>query len=568
MRVARAMLRLAAVLALAMAWLAAPAGIAPALAAPGDYCFIEATLQPGVILAGETEECGYDASFPQGSLCSAGLYFNAAEGQCFANNAICSDEGSPGTYQNGSCQSLPPPPTPEAPTPPDGFADMADAGALPGGDLQPMCVNASPFIGGGMFVVSGTVLCYNGAGKDTGIYAYTDGPGGAQWNPFDPTTWDSMLMRDLYASDDITAEGTLTVFGGGSIFSANGKNGMQVTDEGVLVRSADGSNVAAVSTTPGNVSIGATNGTTTSSINVDGTEGIAIIGNVATDGPGVAIAGAIGAGNNSRIGVGITGDGRGDATVPTSGLAPWADVQIGSKSFSQTNGMGTGLIVNDYGLAAGAGNATSIVMIQGALDHSTGRGASILSGATELVSGGSSTVMLGASSRHIVTDSNGRMTVINGVASEATSSMYVTNGYGNTNGIVVTERTAVVSGGTDSPTSLTFSDNGAHFANSTTGAPVKLSGIANGTGPMDAANIRQLHAGLASVAALTGLPAPQAGKDNSFGVALGQNGTGTALAMGGQSLLGDALTVKYGAALAYSAGHIDSTASVGVGFSW
>jgi hypothetical protein len=569
MSAVRGMLRLVAVLALATGWLTGPTlvGLVPAMAAVGERCFIETSLQPGLL--NDSDECVYDDTFPEGSQCTTtGLYFNGAAAQCVANNAICSTPDGPGAYQNGSCQALPQPPTPEAPSSPDGFGDMADAGALPGGDLQPMCVNASPFIGGGMFVVSGTVICYNGAGKDSGIYAYTDGPGGAQWNPFDPTTWDSLMMRDLYASDDITAEGTLSVFGGGRIYSANGKNGLQVDDEGVLIRSADGANIAGVGTTPGNVTIAATNGTTTSSIDVDGTDGIDIIGNVATNGPGVSIAGGIGSGNTSRIGVGITGDGQGDATAPTSGLAPWADVQIGSKSFTQSNGLGAGVIVNDHGVASGVGNATSTVMIQGALDHSARQGTSILTGANDPVSGGSSTVMYGASARHIVTDSNGRMTIINGAASEATSSMYVVNGYGNTNGVVVTERTAVVSGGTESPTSLTFSDNGAHFSNGTNGAPVRLSGIANGSGPMDAANIRQLHAGLASVAALTGLPAPQAGKDNSFGMALGQNGSGSAVALGGQSLLGEALTVKYGAALAYSAGHVDSTATLGIGFSW
>ena len=188
-----------------------------------------------------------------------------------------------------------------------------------------MCVNASPFIGGGVFVVSGTVLCYTGAGRNSGTYAYTDDGG-----------WDSLTMRDLYASDDISAQGTLSVFGGAQIYSLNGLNGVQVNDDGVLVRAADDDgNVASLETTAGNIVASATDGTSVSSLTIDGGKGISIYGQIGSD-------------STDRIGVVVSGDGQGDATAPITGPAGWADVLVASKSYD--GAVGSAVIVNDYGV--------------------------------------------------------------------------------------------------------------------------------------------------------------------------------------------------------------------------
>ena len=97
---------------------------------------------------------------------------------------------------------------------------------------------------------------------------------------------------------------------------------------------------------------------------------------------------------------------------------------------------------------------------------------------------------------------------------------------------------------------------------------MRVSGIADGKGPFEAANIRQLDSGLASIAALAGLPAPQLGKRNSFGMGFGMHDSGRAVSLGGQSMFGDSMTFKYGVAIAESGGLIDGSASLGLGVSW
>jgi hypothetical protein len=241
-----------------------------------------------------------------------------------------------------------------------------------------------------------------------------------------------------------------------------------------------------------------------------------------------------------------------------------------------TNAIGTGegggattnLIGNSNSQSsfiAQAGNS-SMVVVQGALDFGTD-GTSTLVGAIQGVSGGSSTVMPGSSARQVVMDENGRMTVVNGVAQEASTSMHITNGYGTTNGVVVNEDRAAMSGGTMNPTTLALTDSGARFSNSL-GEPVTVSGVADGQGAFDAANIRQLDSGIASIAALAGIPSPQAGKNNSIGIGVGHHGSGMAVAVGGQSMFGEGLTLKYGASMSYSSGLVDTSTMMGIGMSW
>jgi len=567
-----------------------------ASAAEGDFCFYDGT-KPGVQDA--TNACVPDATFTtDGQACgTTGLTYSASAGSCqSASGAV---------------------PTPTDPADPVGFTLDPNASTAPIGELQPMCVNASPFIGGGMFVVSGAVLCYTGAGRDTGIYAYSEKEGASGWDPLNPSSWDSLALTDLFASDDITAVGTLSVFGGAQIYSLNGLNGVQVNDDHVLVRAADlDGNEASIDTKPGSIVASATDGTSTSSLSISGGDGISLTGEVASGGPAVTISGKIGSNNSARAGVIVTGDGQGDATAPTSGAADWADVQVSSKSYMPSNGLGSAVIVNDYGVTVksaavgnsynsfgGAGNtgsmvtnaigtgegggattniigntnaqssfsayggSSSVVVMQGALDFSTSGGTSTLAGASSQVSGGSSTAMAGSSARQVVVGSDGRMTVINGVATEASSSMHVTNGYGVTNGVAVNEHMAAMSGGTSNPTTLTLTDSGMHISTAG-GAPATLSGVADGQGAFDAANIRQLDGSVASIAALAGIPAPQAGKDNSIGIGFGQHGSGAALAVGGQSVIGESFTIKYGASMSYSGGLVDSSTMMGIGMSW
>ena len=162
----------------------------------------------------------------------------------------------------------------------------------------------------------------------------------------------------------------------------------------------------------------------------------------------------------------------------------------------------------------------------------TGVGASILPGATVANNGGTAIVLRGASAIQTVVDANGKLTNV-AVASAAQSSaaMTLTNGYGNTHGLVITETQTTLSGGTSS-SSLTLGDNGGTFSDSSTGAPVQVHGVNDGTTSFDAVNVRQFAGAIASVTAMANIPQVDPNKTVAIGVGLGGFMGKTALAVG------------------------------------
>lgn len=146
----------------------------------------------------------------------------------------------------------------------------------------------------------------------------------------------------------------------------------------------------------------------------------------------------------------------------------------------------------------------------------TGTGTSNLAGATQGTSGGTSIVMKGSDG-----------------ADESRAALTLTNGIGNTHGVEIYENRTVLSGGTQS-TTMTLDDNGATFANSTTGGPAQVRGVADGKGDFDAVNVRQLRQvarGVASVTAIANVPGIDQGKNASVGVGVGNYKGQTAIAM-------------------------------------
>ncbi|MDP1705842.1 MAG: hypothetical protein Q8L42_14130, partial [Sulfurimicrobium sp.] len=77
-----------------------------------------------------------------------------------------------------------------------------------------------------------------------------------------------------------------------------------------------------------------------------------------------------------------------------------------------------------------------------------------------------------------------------GLKSDSANASLVNN---TGHGIEITSTATKLTGGTSS-TSLTLNDAGATFANSTTGAPATITGIADGKSDFDAVNFRQLQA--------------------------------------------------------------------------
>jgi hypothetical protein len=150
-------------------------------------------------------------------------------------------------------------------------------------------------------------------------------------------------------------------------------------------------------------------------------------------------------------------------------------------------------------------------------------GASILTGATTTTVGATTIVNKNEVTPHAIVDGNGAITINNGAASQASASLTLKNGIGNTHGVVITEDKMVMSGGVHS-TSLRLDDGGATFSNSATGAPVRVTGVADGASDFDAVNYRQLrraHAGIAAVSAMSSIPSAVDGKRAALGIGYG-----------------------------------------------
>ena len=187
-----------------------------------------------------------------------------------------------------------------------------------------------------------------------------------------------------------------------------------------------------------------------------------------------------------------------------------------------------------------------------------------LAGATTATTGGTAIVMKGSTGTQTVVDANGKLTNVTGTATQSTAALTLTNGIGNTHGLVVTETQASLSGGANSST-LTLNDNGANFSNSATGAPVQVHGVNDGTASFDAVNVRQFSSAIASVTAMANIPQVDQDKTYALGVGLGNFMGKTALALGGTYRFTRNGVLKGSVS---SAMNSSKSTTVGVGAAW
>ena len=167
---------------------------------------------------------------------------------------------------------------------------------------------------------------------------------------------------------------------------------------------------------------------------------------------------------------------------------------------------------------------------------------------TQGTTAGTAIVMKGSGGTQTVVDANGKLTnIVTTSAAQSTAALTLTNGDGNTHGIVVAETQTTVSGGRFS-TAMTLHDDGATFSNTTNGEPVRVHGIADGTAPHDAVNVQQLGAGLAMVSSLAALPQVEPGKRFAIGVGTGGYMSQVALAGGLSARFRENFVFKAGAA--------------------
>ena len=178
------------------------------------------------------------------------------------------------------------------------------------------------------------------------------------------------------------------------------------------------------------------------------------------------------------------------------------------------------------------------------------------------INGATNTTALIADSNSSADDGRSAITL-----QESQASILVNNqSTGEAHGLAIEQSRTVLSGGTRS-TSLMLDDHGATFANMTTGAPARVTGVANGTSEFDAVNygqLRESNAGIASVAAMANIPGLAEGRTFALGLGYGHFEGENALAFGGVARLDDYTSVQM------SIGHsgASNTVAAGVGISW
>jgi hypothetical protein len=165
-------------------------------------------------------------------------------------------------------------------------------------------------------------------------------------------------------------------------------------------------------------------------------------------------------------------------------------------------------------------------------------------------------------------------------ASESVASTTLTNGAGKTNGLQVFEDRTNLTGGSQQSSSLTLNDNGATFS-TPSGAPAKVTGVADGTSKYDAVNFGQLQAlssdignvaeraysGISQASAMASIPAPMAGHHYSVGMGSGFYAGQQAIAFGGKADVGE--HIRLSAAMGTGMGSTSQmSANAGAGFSW
>ena len=252
----------------------------------------------------------------------------------------------------------------------------------------------------------------------------------------------------------------------------------------------------------------------------------------------------INASNNAATNIN-TGTSTGNVTVGNSANTTSlnsATNNIGVNAYNTTNNIGTGSAksINNIGntvatttVTSTAGNATQTLVNNAATTRVT-------AGTTELAERTPAAPSNVATSSQVrVSNTDGASVDANGKisttgATGTTAGLTVNNGYENTNGVVVTERQASISGGTTaaSASTLSMNDNGARFSNAATGAPVTVTGVADGKNDFDAVNVRQFAGAVAAVAAQANIPALAAGQDKTIGLGVGNFMGKTGLALG------------------------------------
>ena len=247
----------------------------------------------------------------------------------------------------------------------------------------------------------------------------------------------------------------------------------------------------------------------------------------------------------------VGGTGTGGSFV-ASGYS--VDLVSGAAALGATTTNG---ITNTGNIATGTLSTTGLATLDSA---SITHNATI--GGTLAVTG--ATALNGATTVNNTLNVNGATTIVGTTHINTTGTAATT--IGNSEAPVsVTGSSVTTTGGA---TRLTLNDNGATFSNATTGAPTRVTGVANGTGDFDAVNVRQFSSAVAGATAAANIPGVDTNKTTSVGVGMGSYMNSQALAFGGSYRFSDKGVLRASLATGLNTGGNKTSFGVGAGWSW
>jgi hypothetical protein len=159
---------------------------------------------------------------------------------------------------------------------------------------------------------------------------------------------------------------------------------------------------------------------------------------------------------------------------------------------------------------------------------------------------------------------NARMEVANNSAALTVPSSATVSGSVVQNGVAVEPTQAMITGGQASPTRMTMTDQSARFSRVDNGAPVTVTGVADGRNDFDAINVRQFAAAIAAVSAQSNIPELTQNQETAIGVGLGGFMGKAALALG-VNHRGESATFRLSIASGVEGG---AKPVIGAGASW
>lgn len=458
-------------------------------------------------------------------------------------------------------------------------------------------VNGSATLSGGATISNGATISggttmnggatVNGNTTMNGSATITNGAsisGGATVNGGATLNGGTTMNNGATVNGGITVNGGASISGGVTLSSGAGGTGNRVIADGTSARmvSADGSDFVAVSTATGvtmngNGATAALNGTNASLLNSTG-HGLTVTATQTTLSGGTNSSTWTMMDGQATLGVGTAVEPEVILVNATNSGGGITNATIGTAAAGNTNNLVGG--VNNIGTGT-ENTQNNIGNLATSANNVSGVTNAIAASTTNTITAGTNNVITATSGSNTISSAAGANQVVTNAAGAATGTAI--QGTGTTAGVTLAGtsggQTAILALGRDNRYGT-----GSPVANfsSSGGAPIRVTGVADGVYDYDAVNMRQFsttvgdlgaalrdtgklaYSGIASVAAMAGIPDPAPGKRYNFGLGVGQYEGYRAVAAGFKGHVTDNVSVTAGAAF----GSYSNTYNAGVGFSW